>query len=307
MNILITGATAYAGFHAAIALRDAGHKVTALVRDPRKPRARALLQQEIQLLQGDIKTPESYREALRDCDVMIHAMMDGSDPQGADLALFDALQEVSVTSPADRLFVYTTGCSIYGKVPQRLMDERTPVNPQHPLAFRAEMENRLFALDAPGLRRVVVRPGFIYGKDALTSTLARWFAEGEAAAKSGEPVEFRGDREKGWSWVHVSDLAAAYLKVAEHPALDGEIFCLANEQQPRSVDAMRACLAAAGFHGDISFGPLDPNNPMDSWGDQNEFISSAKARRILGWQARHAGVIDDAPTLFAAWKAAQSG
>lgn len=70
---------------------------------------------------------------------------------------------------------------------------------------------------------------------------------------------------------------------------------------------MRACLDAAGSRGEITFCPLDPNNPMDAWADQNEFISSAKARRVLGWTARHAGVIDDAPTLFAAWKAAQNG
>ena len=99
----------------------------------------------------------------------------------------------------------------------------------------------------------------------------------------------------------------AYLAIAESPLLDGEVFCLANEQQPRSVDVLRACLDAAGYRGEITFGPLDPNNPMDSWADQNEFISSAKARRILGWEPRHGGVIDDAPTLFAAWKAAQNG
>lgn len=64
MNILITGATAYAGFYAAIALRNAGHQVTALVRGTQKPRALALRQQEIHLLEGDVKAPDSYCEAL---------------------------------------------------------------------------------------------------------------------------------------------------------------------------------------------------------------------------------------------------
>ncbi|MBC7809252.1 MAG: hypothetical protein H7145_24215 [Akkermansiaceae bacterium] len=46
---------------------------------------------------------------------------------------------------------------------------------------------------------------------------------------------------------------------------------------------MRACLVAAGYTREIEFGPLDPNNPMDSWADQNEFISSTKARRAAFW------------------------
>lgn len=71
--------------------------------------------------------------------------------------------------------------------------------------------SELFAHDAPGLRRVVVRPGFMYGKDGLSSMSGNWFSMGEAAAKSGETITFRGDQDKGWSWVHVSDLADAYL------------------------------------------------------------------------------------------------
>lgn len=237
---------------------------------------------------------------------MIHAMIDYSDPQGTDLTLFETLGEVSKASPAKRLFIYTTGCSSYGKVPQRLIDERTSGNPEHALFFRMGLEEKLFAHDAPGLRRVVVRPGFIYGKDGLTSMSGNWFAMGEAAAKSGETITFHGDQDKGWSWVHVSDLADAYLKIAEQPFLDGEVFCLANEQQPRSLDVMRACLSAAGYSGEIAFGPLDESDPTSTWADQNEFITSAKARRVLGWMPLHLDILDDAPIIFAAFHAAQS-
>ena len=49
MKILVTGATGYAGFHAAIALRQAGHQVYGLVRDRTKPRAKKLQRYEVQL------------------------------------------------------------------------------------------------------------------------------------------------------------------------------------------------------------------------------------------------------------------
>ena len=69
-------------------------------------------------------------------------MMDFEDPQGTDLKLFETLQQAAETSPRSRLFIYTTGCSIYGKRPERVMDETTPANPEHKLAFRMELEQK---------------------------------------------------------------------------------------------------------------------------------------------------------------------
>ena len=146
MKILITGATGYAGFHAAIALRQAGHQVYGLVRDNSKPRAKDLERHEVQLAVGDVKQPQTYRQLLEQSDVLIHTMMDFADPQGTDLKLFETLQQAAETSPRSRLFVYTTGCSIYGKRPERVMDETTPGNPEHKLAFRMELEQKLFAM-----------------------------------------------------------------------------------------------------------------------------------------------------------------
>jgi nucleoside-diphosphate-sugar epimerase len=126
MQVLVTGATGYAGFYAAIALRQAGHQVYGLVRDDRKPRAQQLQQHEVNLAIGDVSNPESYHKLLENSDAIVHAMMDFKDPQGTDLKLFDTLRQVAETSTRNRCFVYTTGCSIYGKRPERVMDENTP-------------------------------------------------------------------------------------------------------------------------------------------------------------------------------------
>ena len=87
MKVLVTGATGYAGFYAAIsltdrayaqtrtgeltrkasvlcyALRQAGHQVYALTRDNSKPRAIELQKHEVQIAEGDIKQPETYYAA----------------------------------------------------------------------------------------------------------------------------------------------------------------------------------------------------------------------------------------------------
>ena len=302
MKVLVTGATGYAGFYTTIAFRQAGHQVYGLTRDDSKPRAKELQRYEVKLAVGDIKHPETYRQYLENSDVIVHAMMDFEDPQEADLKLFETLRQVAEASRRDRLFIYTTGCSIYGKRPERVMDETTPANPDHALAFRMDMEQELLAMMIPQCRKVILRPGFIYGLDGKSSITGMWFGMGE----QGKAI-YRGDRDKGWSWVHVSDLAQAYVMVAESGAvIDDEIFCVANEQRLKCLDIMQACLSATGYEGEIEFAEPSEDDVTSTWFDQNEFITSQKARYLLGWVPRHLGVIDEIETYYASWKAARS-
>ena len=302
MKVLVTGATGYAGFYAAIALRQAGHQVSGLTRDDSKPRAKELQKYEVNITLGDIKHPETYRKYLDNSDVIVHAMMDFEDPQEADLKLFETLRQVAEETRRDRLFIYTTGCSIYGKRPERVMDETTPANPAHALAFRMDMEQELLAMMIPQCRKVILRPGFMYGLDGKSSITGMWFGMG----KQGKAI-YRGDRQKGWSWVHISDLAQAYVMVAESSAeIDCEIFCVANEQRPKCLEVMRACLSATGYDGEITFAEPSEDDVTSTWFDQNEFITSQKARYLLGWVPRHLGVIDEIETYYASWKAARS-
>ena len=294
--------SAYAGFHAAAALSKAGHRVRGLTRDTESQRASQMRVNEVRPVEGDLGKPETYRQHLQDCEVVVHSMLDPQDPQGTDGKLFRAITEVaeSDAAPYKRLLVYTTGCSIYGKRPEKIMDETTPANPDHVLAFRMELEKE--AIVAEGFRTVVLRPGFMYGQDGYTSVSGDWFEMGE----EGNPV-YRGDPEKGWSWVHIADLADAYVRAAESgPWIDGEVFCVADEQRPKCLEVMEACVHAAGHKGDIQMGEPKEDDVTSTWFDQNEFIISQKARRLLGWFPRHAGILDDAETVYAAWKAAQT-
>lgn len=302
MRILIIGATGYAGYYAALALRQAGHQVYGLTRDNSKTRAKQLQQNEVQLAIGDVSKPESYRQYVENSDVIIHAMMDFDDPQGTDITLFATLEEIAQQAPRNRRFIYTTGCSIYGKRQERVMDENTPANPDHKLAFRMELEEKLFATPIKNCKKTVLRPGFMYGLDGKSSITGMWFGMGE----SGKAI-YRGDRHKGWSWVHVQDLAEAYVKVVEsNGAIDNEVFCIADEQRNTCLEIMQACLKAADYQGEIEFAEPTKEDVTSYWFDQNEFITSQKARYLLGWTPRHIGVIDEIETYYQAWKSAQS-
>ena len=299
MKVFVTGTSGYAGFHVALRFATAGHNVTGVVRHPEQPRLQILRIHEVTLIRGDVAQPETYRAELEHSDLIIHTMLDKKRHFETDRTFFAALQELAPRTPRRRL-IYTTGCSIIGKVPVAVLDERVEPNPDHPLAFRRQLEREALALS--NVSTVVLRPGFMFGNDGFNSVSTDWFA----MAEQGDPV-FRGDQEKGWSWIHVDDLAEAYRLAAEASdgIVGGEIFHVTDDHRPRSLDVMRACLDAAGYTGQIRLeGPAKGDN-LSTWFDQNGFSSSQKIRERLGWTARHEGVIASAKSLFGAWKAAQ--
>jgi nucleoside-diphosphate-sugar epimerase len=297
MRIFITGVSGYAGFYGALRLAEVGHSVVGLVRNPDQSRLAILRTQEINLVTGDVGQPDSYRSELERADVVIHTMLDKRKPLDTDRALFAALEALPVRP---RRFIYTTGCSIFGKVSVPVIDENTEPNPQHPLAFRRTLEREALALS--NVKTVVVRPGFMFGNDGYNSVSTDWFE----LALAGNPV-FRGDREKGWSWIHIADLSEAYRLVVEAKdgVAAGQVFHLADELRPLSRDVMRACLNAAGYAGEIRYEGIAQGDNVSSWFDQNEFITSQKARDRLGWVPRHSGVIDGAPAAYRAWQASR--
>jgi nucleoside-diphosphate-sugar epimerase len=300
MRIFLTGASGYAGYYAALHLAAAGHRVTGLVRHPEQPRLNTLRIQQVNLIHGDVAEPESYRSELERSDVVIHTMLDKKRPLDTDRAMFAALRALPPRSTRLR-FIYTTGCSIFGKLPILVMDETVEPNPTHALAFRRTLEKEALAID--GIDTVVPRPGFMYGYDAYNCAVGDWFAMIERG-----DVAFRGDRERGWSWIHIADLSEAYRLMAEADsrAVTHEVFHLADDLRPKSLDVMRACIAAAGYRGELRFEEPHEGENLSSWFNQNEFITSQKARERLGWRPRHAGVLDSIEQIYASWKASRS-
>ena len=300
MKVFLTGASGYAGFYAGLRLAAAGHAVTGVVRHPEQPRLEELRKHEIKLIHGDVAEPRTYRAELEECDAIVHTMLDKKNHFSTDRAFFGALESLSPRKVRRRL-VYTTGVSIIGKVPVPLLDETIEPNPEQKISFRRDLEREAFALK--NVSTVVLRPGFIFGNDGFNSISTDWFA----MAEQGDAT-FRGDTEKGWSWIHVDDLAEAYrLAVeADESVVDGEIFHIVDEHRPRCLDVMRRCMDVAGYKGEIKCAEPVKGDNISMWFDQNAYSSSSKARGRLGWTSRHDGVIASADRLFRSWKATQA-
>jgi len=125
--------------------------------------------------------------------------------------------------------------------------------------------------------------------------------------KENEDLVIFGRKEKRWSWVHVDDLADAYVRVAKAGhVVDGEIFDIAGPWSPTYEELRVTGAKAAGWKGKVVH---NPELPKDNFTlmifEYNAVTNSQKAFNILGWRETHLGIIAEMSTYFDSWKASK--
>src|SRR4029453_4705518 len=109
MRVFLTGGTGYIGSAVLDALLRAGHRVTALVRDPEK--AERLTARGAHAIVGELGTPKTYLAPLENIEAVVHAAFEKS-PRGVEKdsqaleTLLGALKRAEGKSPP---FIYTSG------------------------------------------------------------------------------------------------------------------------------------------------------------------------------------------------------
>jgi nucleoside-diphosphate-sugar epimerase len=298
MKVFVTGATGYIGFNVACAFRRAGHRVWGLARSREK--ARALEKHEIRPILGNLRQPETFQAAAEECSVLIQAAMDYSgDAVALDKQTLETFLSASKKGPQAKTIIYTSGVWVYGST-RRMMDEASVLAPPNFVAWRPAHEQMV--LNARGVKGLVIRPGCVYGKQGGLTGM--WF---NGAYKEGA-LKAVGDGNNHWAMVHVDDLAAGYLLLAES-AQPGEIFNLCDPSRWDVRQMVGAVADAARYSGEIHFVPLsEGTKTMGGFAEGlalDQHVDGRKAMRQLGWQPRHIGFVDEVEIFFHSWKAYQ--
>jgi len=295
MQIFLTGATGYIGFAVSAALRRHGHRVWGLARNDTK--AARLARHEIDPVIGDLADPQSYAGVAARCSVLIHTAFDYSaEGVAKDQLAIETLLEAGRRGAQPKTLIFTSGAWVYGDTGDQMVDETTPLNPIKLVAWRPAHEQ--LVLGASGVRSIVIRPGCVYG--GAGGLTAPWFAK-----PGGEAVV--GDGRNRWTMVHLDDLADAYVRAAESSLGGGEIFNVTDRSRFTVLELATAAARAVGYKSEISPLPLaEARKTMGDFADAlalSQHVDSGKAVRLLGWQPRHGGFLDEVEVLYRAWKA----
>lgn len=296
MQAFVTGATGYIGFNVAKALRRAGYEVYGLTRS--KQKAAMLARNEILPVIGDMQQPDSYRDELDACALLVHAAVDyENDTVDLDKKTVTNLIASGKRGARPKTFIYTSGCWVIGDTGNTMADETTPLNPIDQVKWRPDVERMV--LDAEAINGLVVRPGCVYGeRGGLT---AMWF---DAAER--EDLSVVGDGSNYWTMVHVDDLADAYVRLADS-GLSGEVFNISDRSRWTVKEMAEAVADITGFDREIRYETLKKAaNSMGGMAEAlalNQYVDGRKAAVRLGWHPRHGGFVDNVETYYTSWKA----
>lgn len=266
MRIFLTGGTGYIGGALAVALRERGHEVAALVRP--ESDAKALRDRGVFMVAGGLETLPQLSETLAQYEVLVHAAFSMKETVATDRAAVEAL------SAQPGFFVFTSGVWVLGNTGNRRVDEKTPVNPIAMVGWRPEHER--IALKSG--HSAAIRPGCVYG--GKQSMLAGWFA----AADQNRPIEMVGEGNNRWAMVNLHDLVDCYVRVIEQRAAG----------IAHAVDDTRStlneCARAIAPKGKLQHIPADTaRQKMGPYADAlliDQNVSSEATRKRLGWSPR---------------------
>ena len=264
MQVFLTSATGYVGAAVARALRARGHSVAALARSADSEQR--LRSSGVQAVPGELAQPETYRDSAAQAAVILHTAFEYSS-SGAENLELDAYATRALLQ-SGRL-IYTSNGYLPGVESERLTTS-------HSLRF--ETERTVLAST-----NAVIRLGMVYGGFG-GGTITSLFATAQRHRQLPCPPGVADNR---WSLIHLGDLAALYVALAESEA-SGVFHAV--DGRPQSVRRTLECI------GNASGMPLAMRTERDaaSMLEQHtldvmkrDVALDAPRSRALGWSPRY--------------------
>jgi CDP-glucose 4,6-dehydratase len=292
--VFVTGATGLLGGWLVRRLVDQGASVVALVRDwvPQSTLLSSDLLAKVTVVRGDVRDQPVLERALGEyeIDTVFHlaaqtivgvANRNPVSTLDTNIRGTWALLDAARRSPLTKAVIIASSDKAYGDHEELPYDEDAALQGEHPYDASkscADLIAKMYAVSF-GLPVAVTRCGNFYGGGDLNwnrlipGTI-------RSVLKNERPV-IRSDGTLIRDYFYVEDGAAAYMQLAEalhaRPELRGEAFNFSNEIQ---VDV----LALTEKILERMKSTLDPDVRAEARNEiQHQWLSAAKARRVLGW------------------------
>jgi CDP-glucose 4,6-dehydratase len=291
---LVTGATGLVGSWLVRRLLDAEAEVVCLVRDwvPTSELVRSGSIARVKVVRGDVRDQALLERTLgeHEIDTVFHlaAQTIVGIANRNPVSTFEtniqgtwSLLEASRRSPTVQRVVLASSDKAYGDQEKLPYEESTPLQGRHPYDVSkscADLIAHAYAVSY-GLPVAVTRCGNFYGGGDLN-----WNRIVPGTIRSilrGQRPVIRSDGRFVRDYFYVEDGANAYMVLAEalaqRPELAGEAFNFSNEIQVTVLELVRWVLR-------VMQSDLEPDVRNEASNEiVHQYLSAAKARRVLGW------------------------
>lgn len=300
-NVLLTGAGGFIGSHLAEALVAQGARLRAFVRYNSRADFGLLKQldpkilNEIEVVAGDITDSDAIRNAVKGCETVFHLGALISIPYSYQHP--EQVVETNVMGTLNMLLacrdlgverlVHTSTSEVYGTA------RTVPISEEHPLQGQSPYSASKIGADklaesfycAFGLPVVTVRPFNTFGprqsaRAVIPTIITQALTQDEVRLGS---LDTRRD------FTYVTDTAAGFLKAAQTPGVEGQVFNLGTGREVWIGDLVKIILDLAPEicpeKGDKK--PVLKTDAQRIRPEKSEVMrllsDNSKARECLGW------------------------
>jgi dihydroflavonol-4-reductase len=245
VRVLVTGATGFTGGHLARHLAARGHRVRALVRDPK--RGDALAAEGVELIQGDLRDSASLAAAVAGISVVYNVAALYREAGFPDDTYFAvnarAVAELIAAAAAAGVtrVVHCSTVGVHGDTRNGVADEDAPFAPGD-VYQRSKMEGERLAREAERQHRVevvIARPTGIYGPgDRRLLKLFRGIAR--------RRFVYLGSGRISYHLTYVEDVAEGLRLCGESAQAAGRTYIIGGPETPTLMEIVDEIAAAEG-------------------------------------------------------------
>jgi nucleoside-diphosphate-sugar epimerase len=244
-------------------------------------------------LHSDLSKPDTYKHLLPKVTAVVDTTspdFSTGNPKANHISLLELLKPLS-TPGHKKTYIYTGGV-LTGGDHKFVKDEAYPdVLPA--MQWRADLEADILSY-ATHLNTIILRPGYVFGgyggiQNALFSAT--------------DKVIIHGRADKVWSWIHVDDLADAYVRAVNRAAYLGpQVFYLGSTGTHTYEQVAKKAAELSGKSPNL---PIEVV-PAEGWNaitDVDARVSTKKAFELLGWVPKHLDFVEEMDIYYNVYKA----
>jgi UDP-glucose 4-epimerase len=293
-TVFVTGGAGFIGSHIVDQLLEAGAARVRVLDDCVRGRlenlAEARATGRVDIHVGDVRDADLVDRLTAGADLVFHQAAlrithCAEEPVRAIEVMVNGTQNVLEAARTHRVrkVLAASSASVYGEASRLPMDEDHPFN-NRTLYGAAKIANEQMLAayaDMYGLSYVMLRPFNVYGPrmdvhGVYTEVMIRWLDR----LTRGEPPVIFGDGTQTMDFVHVADVARAYLLAAVSDA-DGEVLNCGTGVETSLAQLSRRLCAAAG-HPELEpvFEPPRRVNPVT-----RRRAGVQRAAEVIGFRA----------------------